>query len=81
MEPIEPPWQAVKEWIADAPLWPCRLQDPPPDLVFIIRRLNAAGAFPMTNRISTGSTVPGIHPTRPLKTSTKAPPGNPRKSP
>jgi hypothetical protein len=34
MEPIEPPWQAIKEWIADAPLWPCRLQDPPPDLVF-----------------------------------------------
>ena len=51
MEPIEPPWQAVKEWIADAPLWPCRLQDPPPDLVFIIRRLNAAGAFPTTNPI------------------------------
>ena len=24
MEPIEPPWQAIKEWIADAPLWPCR---------------------------------------------------------
>ena len=34
MEPIEPPWQAIKEWIADAPLWPCRLQDTPPDLVF-----------------------------------------------
>ena len=32
MEPIEPPWQAIKEWIAAAPLWPCRLQDPPPDL-------------------------------------------------
>jgi hypothetical protein len=46
---MEPPWQAIKEWIAGAPLWPCHLQDPPPDLVFIIRRLNAAGAFPMTN--------------------------------
>lgn len=32
MEPIEPPWQAIKEWIADAPLWPCLQQDPPPDL-------------------------------------------------
>ncbi len=36
---------------------------------------------PTTNRISTGSTVPGIHQARPLKTSTKAPPGNQRKSP
>jgi hypothetical protein len=34
MEPIEPPWLAIKEWIADAALWPCRLQDTPPDLVF-----------------------------------------------
>ena len=51
MEPIEPPWQAVKEWIADAPLWPCRLQGPPPDLVFFIRRLNAAGAFRTTSQI------------------------------
>jgi hypothetical protein len=48
---IEPPWQAIKEWIAEAPLWPCRLQEAPPDLVFIIRRLNAAGAFPATTRI------------------------------
>ncbi|MBT8037341.1 MAG: hypothetical protein KJO21_07330 [Verrucomicrobiae bacterium] len=23
MEPIEPPWQVIKEWIAADPLWPC----------------------------------------------------------
>ena len=36
---------------------------------------------PTTNPTSTGSTVPGIHQTRPLKTSTNAPPGSPKKSP
>lgn len=60
MEPIEPPWQAVKEWIADAPLWPCGLQDPPPDLVDNVCRKDAAQAFPTMSPISTGSTVPGI---------------------
>jgi hypothetical protein len=72
MEPIEPPWQAIKEWIAVAPLWPCRQQDPPPDLDLMIRRQNAANAFPTTNPTSTGSTVPGIHPIPIPKDSTKA---------
>ena len=35
----------------------------------------------MTTRTSTGSTVRGIHQVRPLKTSTNAPTGNPKKSP
>jgi hypothetical protein len=80
MEPIEPPWQAIKEWIAVAPLWPCRQQDPPPDLDLMIRRQNAANAFPTTNRISTGSTVLGIQPILTQIGSTKARSGNPRKS-
>ena len=24
MEPVEPPWQAIKVWIAGAPLWRCQ---------------------------------------------------------
>jgi hypothetical protein len=81
MEPIEPPWQAIKEWIADAPLWPCVEQDPPPDLVIIIRRRDAAEAFPTTNRTSTGSTVPGSQPIPIRMASIKALHGNLRKSP
>jgi len=34
LQRIEPPWRAIKEWIAVAPLWPWRMQDPPPDLDF-----------------------------------------------
>jgi hypothetical protein len=70
MEPIEPPWQAIKEWIAAAPLWPCGQQDSPPDLVWMMHRKNAAKAFLATNPTSTDSIAPGIHPIP--KDSTKA---------
>jgi hypothetical protein len=62
MEPIKPPWQAIKEWVADAPLWPCSQQDPPPDLVDIVCRKDAAHAFPTTNPASTGSIDLEDHP-------------------
>jgi hypothetical protein len=77
---IEPPWTAIKEWIAAAPLWPCSQQDPPPDLVIMIRRPRAAIAFPMTNPTSIGSTVPESPMSLPGIGSTKARYGNPRKS-
>jgi hypothetical protein len=80
MESIEPPWQAIKEWIASTPFWPCGMQEPPPDLVFIIRRLNAAGAFPTNNPTSTGSTVTEIHPIPIQTVSTRDSDGNLRKS-
>jgi hypothetical protein len=80
MEPIEPPWQAIKEWIAAAPLWPCGQQDPPPDLVSTMCRKNAAKAFPTTSRTSTGSTVPGIHQIPIQKATTKVKHGRHPKS-
>ena len=46
MEPIEPPWQAIKEWIADAPIWPSSWQDPPPDLVFHYSPPKCGGSVP-----------------------------------
>jgi hypothetical protein len=46
MEPIEPPWQAIKEWIAGAPLWPSSLQDPPTDLVFHYSPPQCGGSVP-----------------------------------
>jgi hypothetical protein len=80
MEPIEPPWQVIKEWIADAPLWPCSQQDPPPDLGIMICRPWVATAFPTTNPTSTGSTVPGINPIPILMASISAPAGSQPKS-
>jgi len=36
----------IKEWIADAPLWLCSLQDPPPDLVFHHSPHRCGGSVP-----------------------------------
>ena len=58
MEPIEPPWQAIKEWIADAPIWQAAGKILLRILFFITRRLNAAGAFPTKNPISMGFNRP-----------------------
>jgi hypothetical protein len=57
MESIGAPSRAIKEWIADAPALAMRIQDPPPDLLFIIRSLNATVAFLMKHLIWTGSAV------------------------
>jgi hypothetical protein len=80
MEPIEPPWLAIKEWIptlrsghADCKIL-LRIS------FFMMRRLAAAGTFPTTNPPSTGSTVPGIPMSLTQTGSTKVPHGKHPKS-
>ena len=46
LQRIVPPWRAIKEWIAVAPLWPCRMQDPPPDLDFHDSPLESGAGVP-----------------------------------